>query len=197
MKREPLPRRSRSDNATGFSLIEVLISVLVLSVGLIGTAMVQLHAFRTTEQSSFHNTALALAMQIADEIRANTQQMQLTADNPFESFRYKVETAAPDEMPSPNCYKAACTPANWATHSMIEWRKRVFETLPGGRLEICRDAVVFDDASSDFRWCEGHLAGGADAPVVVKVSWLEKSQEGKPVGGAAPRVAILVSPFTQ
>ena len=48
----------------GFSLIEVLISVFVLAVGVIGAAGMQLTALRTTQQSVFQTKALHLATEM-------------------------------------------------------------------------------------------------------------------------------------
>jgi len=197
MKTAPIRLFHHSRRDAGFSLVEVLVSVLVLTVGLVGTAVIQLNAFRTTEQSGFHNTAVAIATQIADEIRTNSHQMRL-ASSPFNSFRYEAESVAPADTPPVNCYKTSCKPEEWAAHSMVEWQSRVFSTLPGGRVEICRDKDVFDTVSGDFRWC-GSIANPVNEPVVVKIGWDEKDPSGALVDGNAPppRVVILVSPFTQ
>lgn len=196
MKTAPIRLFHHSRRDAGFSLVEVLISVLVLTVGLVGTAAIQLNAFRTTEQSGFHNIAVATAMQIADEIRTNSKQMQLPV-SPFNGFRYTVGPSAPAGGALVKCYGAPCTPKEWADHSMVEWRKQVYATLPGGRVEICRDAIVFDPASDDFRWCVGNGDTPINAPVVVKISWNEKDPNGASVTASGPRVAILVSPYTQ
>ena len=177
--------------------MEVLMSVLVLTVGLIGTAMIELHAFRTTEQSNLHDTAVALAMQIADEMRANDRQTRLTLANPFEKVKY-FASAAPSNSLS-NCYKNACTPEEWASQSVSEWEQRIQASLPGGHLEICRDDVVVNATSGDYLWCD--TPSGPTAPLVVKIGWYEKNPDGKAVEGAGkpstPRVAILTSPYSQ
>ncbi|MES2831653.1 MAG: type IV pilus modification protein PilV [Pseudomonadota bacterium] len=195
MRSAPIRLFHHSRRHAGFSLVEVLVSVFVLTIGLVGTAVIQLNAFRTTEQSGFHNTAVALAMQIADEIRTNSEQMRLPI-SPFNRLRFDAKNGEPKYSPPVNCYSETCTPRDWATHSIAEWRKQAFATLPGVRLEICRDALVVDPDSGEFRWCTNNL-NPFDAPLVVKISWDEKDPSGKIVAANTPRVVILVSPFSQ
>jgi type IV pilus assembly protein PilV len=187
---------------SGFSLIEVLISALVLAIGVIGTAMIQIHAFRTSEQSNFHDTAVALAMQIADEIRANDEEARLTTGNPFEGFAYTALPTPPTGSYPVNCYDNQCTPNQLATFSKYEWQQKVFETLPSGRVEICRDKTVVD-ANGRNQWCSS--SGGTDPsqPLVIKVGWYERDANGKAIEGNdsaaddSPRVALLISPYTR
>ena len=177
----------------GFSLIEVLMSILVLAIGLIGAAMMQLHAARTTEQSNFHDTALTLAMQIADEIRANDVEMRkYGAANPFSPFQYKVGDAIISA--SPNCYLASCSTAEMANHTKQQWQQRIRDVLPQGRVEICRDATVLIAGTDSFNWCSGIAA--ATAPLAVKIGWYERDPDGSSVQDTSPRIAVLVAPYS-
>ena len=201
VKRTTLIRFPHDRFGSGFSLIEVLISVLVLTVGLIGAAMMQLHAFRTTEQSNFHDTAVTLAMQIADEIRANYIEMNKGSPNPVFSIIY----AAPDYIPPTptNCYTGSCQPDQMAQQNLLEWQRRVQAVLPGGRLEICRDSAPVN-ANGDFVWC-GSSAAPASGPIAIKVGWSGKdpgtvSSSPTPPPATAiapPQVALFVTPPSQ
>lgn len=55
----------------GFSLIEVLISVLILAVGLLGAAAIQLNALKFTDSSTLLSQASFIAYDMMDRIRAN------------------------------------------------------------------------------------------------------------------------------
>lgn len=55
----------------GFSLIEVLISVLILAVGLLGAAAIQLNALKYTDSSTMRSQASFIAYDMMDRIRAN------------------------------------------------------------------------------------------------------------------------------
>lgn len=186
--------RHPAHTEAGFSLIEVLVSVLVLAAGLIGAAMMQLSAGRTTQQSSFHDTALTLAMQVADEIRANDAQARVTGvTNPFLAFSYTAQPTQPAAAPT-NCFTQACTSAQIAQHTAAEWQRRVYDALPGGRLEICRDATVVT-TNGNFAWCG--IAGAVGDPVAIKIGWTERDADGKVLGSAIPQLAVVFSPFSQ
>jgi type IV pilus assembly protein PilV len=169
----------------GFSLVEVLISIIVLAIGLIGAAMMQLTAARTTEQSSMHDSAISLASQIAEEIRANRAQM-----NVFVGVSYSAnDTVAPLAT---SCYSQSCTASEMARQAAHDWMQRVHDALPGGRLEICQDAVVVSTAGR-FDWC-GTAGGTAADPIVIKIGWSERDPGGKQVADSTPRIAMLVAP---
>lgn len=55
----------------GFSLIEVLISVLILAIGLLGAAAIQLNALKFTDSSTLLSQASFIAYDMMDRIRAN------------------------------------------------------------------------------------------------------------------------------
>lgn len=58
----------------GFNLIEVMIAVVLLSLGLLGMALLQTTALRTGQSSSERTVATMLAYQILDMVRTNRVQ---------------------------------------------------------------------------------------------------------------------------
>lgn len=64
-------RRSRMKGQSGFSLLEVLIAVLVLSIGLLGMAGLQLNSLKFNQTATTRSQATVLAYDIADRMRAN------------------------------------------------------------------------------------------------------------------------------
>lgn len=55
----------------GTTLIEVLVSVLVLAIGLLGAAAIQLNALKYTDSSTMTSQASFIAYDMMDRIRAN------------------------------------------------------------------------------------------------------------------------------
>ena len=55
----------------GLSLIEVLVSVLILAIGLLGAAAIQLNALKYTDSSTMNTQASFIAYDMMDRIRAN------------------------------------------------------------------------------------------------------------------------------
>jgi type IV pilus assembly protein PilV len=68
MKR-PQHRRPRPDH--GFTLVEVLVALLVLSIGMLGIAALYLDSLRASRAALYRTQAVSLASDIADRIRAN------------------------------------------------------------------------------------------------------------------------------
>ena len=55
----------------GFSMIEVLISLIVIGVGLLGLSGLQIASVKGTNNAHSRNVATLLAFEIADRMRAN------------------------------------------------------------------------------------------------------------------------------
>ncbi|WP_397451322.1 type IV pilus modification protein PilV [Pseudomonas sp. NA-150] len=56
---------------TGVALIEVMITLLILAVGLLGVAMTQLNALKYSDSAMLHSQASFIAYDMLDRIRAN------------------------------------------------------------------------------------------------------------------------------
>ena len=114
--------RPRPAPAAGFTLLEILIALVVLSIGLLGIAALQGVGLRTSHGAQLTSQASVLAYDIADRIRANPQGTYLgstdniNCDNP--------PTAPPlDEA------------------DFAEWSCAVRALLPNGSGEILGSAV--------------------------------------------------------
>ena len=62
---------SQRSRASGFSLLEVLIAVLVLAVGLLGVAALQLNGLKNNQSALQRSLATTLAYSMMDAMRAN------------------------------------------------------------------------------------------------------------------------------
>ncbi|MEQ1801311.1 MAG: type IV pilus modification protein PilV [Gammaproteobacteria bacterium] len=57
--------------AKGFTLVEVLVALVVMSVGMLGIAALYLEGLRAGRTALYRTTAVTLAADMADRIRAN------------------------------------------------------------------------------------------------------------------------------
>lgn len=180
----------RTGVAGGFSLVEVLVATLVLALGLIGAAAMQLTALRARHQSMLLSKAVYLASGMADKMRANIGQMRRDdRDNAYLPVDYDAAAAAPDG-PAPQCFSAACGDAELARFDLDELKRQLRRELPGARLVICRDGGGGDGAAKAPGWA---CSGAAGAPVVIKLGWTERPADGAPGESIRPGVVVRVS----
>ncbi len=74
---------------TGVSMIEVLVSIIILSIGLLGLAGLQTAGLRHNQSANFRSTASMMAYNILDSMRAN--RVEAGAG----SYNHSPEDAAP------------------------------------------------------------------------------------------------------
>lgn len=174
----------------GFSLAEVLVSVFVLSVGILGVVGLQLNAFRSNQQSSIAVAATQIAQDIAERIRANDEVSSLgDVENPY---LFDTGNGNGSKPTAKECYVNECTPEEMAAADIYEWARRIVGEsvqpnesmkagavlgLPGGRGVICRDDAVWDE-NEGYRWACSTAINGANAPIVVKLGWYSKNGDG-------------------
>ncbi len=182
--------------AAGFSLVEALVAIVVLAIGVIGAAGLQLAAFRTAQQSAYQTSALQIASEMADAIRTINQHLkQAGSASPFSQVSYQSTGDGDLPMPPKLCYAARCDAEELAQFELYEWKSRVHAALPGGRLLICHDASPWDSGKKSLSWdCTG--TSESTAPLVIKVGWQAKNPDGALVkdgdGKFPPSVAITV-----
>ena len=185
----------------GFSLLEVMVSIVIVALGVIGVAGMQLAASRTTQQSALQTVALQLASEMAEKMRANDSQMKKLANNPFLQVDYASATSGEPASPQKLCYDESCNGAELAAFDIYEWEMRIRSALPEGRAKICRDVLPWDQNTRSLTWeCKANGATGA-APLVIKVGWQAKNADGSLLrsGGKEfpPSVVVPVEPYIQ
>jgi type IV pilus assembly protein PilV len=178
----------------GFTLIEVLVSLFVLAVGIVGAAATQARAQATRHQSVLLSSATQLAASLAERMRANPVAMALPdAANPYLQLDYDSGNGAP-AAPASSCYgDAACAPADMAAFDLFAVRRSLHSHFPGARVRICRDAAPWSGVAGSLSWqCDN----GAGAPVVIKLGWRGKGERGA-AAPFVPALAIVASGSVQ
>ena len=179
----------------GYSMTEVLVSILLLSSGVLGLAGLQMAATRTTQQSAYQTMALRLAADIAETVHAAaSDQGNVAVLEPMFDVDY---TSTPGSLPAAesSCHFAACGPGEFVAFEISEWKTRLATTFPAARLRICRDNSPSDEAGHAYTWdCAG---GGGNTALVIKVGWRVKNPDGRYANDGdsfPPSVVIPVTP---
>lgn len=186
-------RTSISGHA-GFTLIEVLIAVFVLTFGVISVAAMQLTALRLAQQTTYQSTAVQLASELADIMRAHPNEIDVD-NSPFffdDNAGTHQQRVAP--LQPMLCYnKNVCNEAQSARFFLYEWRVRLSNMLPGARTSVCRDSSPWQADAGGLTW---QCNADRHATIVIKIGWAGKGT--KPDGTqsvnmeTSPHIAILV-----
>jgi type IV pilus assembly protein PilV len=132
----------------GFTLIETMVALLVISVGMIGVAALHGQALSSSGIALRRSVAIGLASDMADRIRVNR-----TAAMAYEGAAADNGCAAPTGGGGGDC-----SPAQMAAHDLFAWRAQIAQSLPGGT-----GAVDVDTATNPTTY-------------TVTVSWAEPTQ---------------------
>jgi type IV pilus assembly protein PilV len=115
---------------SGFTLLEVLIALLILSIGLLGLAALQTTGLRSNQMASMRTQATQAAYDITDRMRANPTGV--------EADEYIISrTEAPSDTGV----------TGMALADLTDWRNNV-ERLPGGKSEITQQTAACDSTTS-------------------------------------------------
>ncbi len=118
----------------GFSLIEVLIALVVLAIGLLGLATLQMTSLQFNSDAYLRSQATVLAYDVADRMRSN--MTGVIAGNytvaAEANANTTVATYAACSASTCNCTgTASCSVANMALYDLGTWYDRLDKTLPG------------------------------------------------------------------
>ena len=167
----------------GFSLVEVLVSIVVLSFGLLGMVGMQAAALQSNRDSRAQSAAVFLARELAETIRGNkTEGIKLPASNSYVgAFSSPLAVAVPSYCLNVAVGTTACTGSgDIANAQMTEWLNRVDAELPGARVAVCFDSDPFDSAGRP-RWA----CNGTGDILVVKMGWTRGSTDKSKSGNDA------------
>jgi len=126
----------------GFTLIEALIAMLVLSIGMLGIAALYLDSLRASRSALWRTQAVEAVTDMADVIRSNP--LPLSPANPNGGAAYEIVFGA---TPSVACNPAGIftDPDDAARNDVACWVGRVAAALPGGEVAIdYQPATDFD-----------------------------------------------------
>jgi len=122
----------------GVSLIESMIALLVISIGLLGIAALQVTSMSQNASAMNHSQAVWIGYNMADRIRANIGQFTNYAG---------IDTS---NTYSQDCMGSTCNNVQMVTSDAEEWSNHI-QTLPSGLGTVTGDAnqlvitVMWDD----------------------------------------------------
>lgn len=152
----------------GFSLLEVLVALVVLSIGMMGIASMQVTGLQFNQQAMASSRATGLAADIADRIRANPNAT-VGAER---GDAWEVDDALPAAAAPANCadtpdgdVTAVCTPQAMAAFDIWQWKTSLLPAAGSG-LPDGRGAIT-------------HTFANGVATYLIDVSWDERGETAR------------------
>ena len=126
-KRARLSRLPRSER--GFSMLETLVTLLIIAIWLLGSAGVQTIAMKLNKSSAMRNQAILLVAEVGERMENNR-----SASSDGKSYVLKKK----EPRSKSNCTSQACSPDALAKHDLAEVYHRANDI--GFDIEILRTA---------------------------------------------------------
>jgi type IV pilus assembly protein PilV len=126
----------------GFSLLEALITMLIISLGLLGIAGIIANSLKVNQGAYYRSQASWMANDIIDRMRANRNAAQAN--------------------PSPYNLALGATPSGDGVplSDLTEWRAAL-QSLPSGTGSVAVDAAT-NKVTVTVQWDDTRAAGGED-----------------------------------
>ena len=143
---------SINKNQSGFTLLEVLVAIVVLSLGLLGLAGLQAATLRNNQIAYYRAIAIQQTYDMADRIRANqaglaTYSLSAGVDN--------------------GCIGSLCNAAEMAETDIFQWNNNNARMLPAGGGTVA--GVAGGSFDITVTWNENTEAGSTGQQFVTRV----------------------------
>lgn len=122
----------------GFTLLEVLVTLVILAVGLLGLAGLQATSIHQNHSAYLRSQATLLAYDMIDRMRANKG-----------AAATYVATAPASASKQSACTSSGCGPTAMAQNDLYEWNLQLVDTLPSGTAVISKAG---DTYTVNVRW---------------------------------------------
>jgi len=96
----------------GIGMIEILITIVLLSIGFLAAARMQVEGMRFSQSAYYQSQAFFLASDMMNRMRTNVRGVR--------EGEYDDIFTAPDSQ-NPRCDLQACTPAQIASQDLYDW----------------------------------------------------------------------------
>lgn len=129
MRNHRIPGKS-----TGFSLIEILVTLLIISIALLGAAGMQSQSMKLNQGGQFRTQAVFLVADLVERMDANKPGAI--------NGGYVLNTSSTANTLSTACSTGGtCTSAALATYDLSAWQNVVAATLPQSSWAVVQDVT--------------------------------------------------------
>lgn len=125
--------------STGFTLVEVLVAIIVLSIGLLGVMSMQVIGMKNNHSAYLRTQATLLAYDYSDILRTHINSVN---NSTFFDATYNIPSSVSDAEANA-CTSSNCSADNMANADRARWSKSVIDSLPSGSGNVARNGDIF------------------------------------------------------
>lgn len=174
----------------GFTLVEILVSIVILSFGLLGLAGLQASALKLNRESQFQSTGVLFAREYAELMRNNNVLAQKN-DATKNSYLLAAGATIPSKV-TKSCVSGKCSANDVALWDREDWLMRASAALPGLKVEVCFDATPFETSGSNEGlpkvWGQCSNSGST---AMIKIGWQQTSGKTVTAGSNTTYEGVL------
>lgn len=129
----------KTNTSSGFTLLEVMVAMVIFSIGLLGLAGIQGIALKNNTTAYMRTIAMQESYNMSDIIRANT-----ATDGSRDAIFTNTLANTSISEPSTKCIAptaTSCSRSEMAQFDVHHWKERLDDALPSGKGEVTFDAT--------------------------------------------------------
>lgn len=152
-------RTCRSEQ--GYTLLEVLIALLVFSIGLLGLAAMLVSAVKGNHQAYHRSQVVNVADAVSEGLRGNIRAVNAGS--------YDTGGLISSYASGGEC-QTACSPDEMAARDLSTWARMVNDRLPNGQIGVDCSRTLASPLSDE---------AGFNGICVIRVAWNETGDVGQ------------------
>ena len=158
--------RAQRPGYDGFTLVEAMVALLVLSVGVIGAAALHGQSLAAGRTAIYRSQAVSLASDMAERIRLNRR-----AQSAYQGVAADHGCDEPTDAGGRDC-----TPAELAADDLLAWNSAIAATLPVGQGSVSVDTGTNSTTYTvTVSWNDATASGRTSFPLTFRLSVYDDS----------------------
>lgn len=157
----------------GFSLIEALVAIVVLTLGMLGVLSMQLQALRGNQSAAQTAIAASLIRDYQEILTAMPSLAASAAASAIVNIDKNTYTAYSGTALDCKGTTNSCSNEQFANFQTQEWIERVKQALPDGKVTVCLDTDFVETSGTSlglYKWACNNTGN----IIVLKIGWANK-----------------------
>lgn len=155
---------SKNRLQTGFTMIETLVSLIIISIGILGFALLQVESLKAAKTATERSKAVNFSADMLDRIRTNQSQLtnyataSITGPGAAPTICADTATTNTNITPLPEC-----TAAQMAAYDIWQWRTQLEDPKAGFGNGIGEGGIT--------------VTGTNPSTVTITIQWKERDED--------------------